>query len=107
MSDAARAAAPTPMTWACIHKIATGDSDLIKVRFAPLCDFKSESWEVREVPHPDIPCYSITSVARSKVGVCTVRPIAFAVLRFITNSNLVGCSIGNSPGSAPLRILST
>ena len=26
---------------ACIHKIATGDSDLIKVRFAPLCRLKS------------------------------------------------------------------
>ena len=30
---------------------------------------------------------------------------ALAVLRLITNSNLVGCSTGNSAGFAPLRIL--
>src|SRR5207249_7667140 len=36
-----------------------------------------------------------------------VRPICFAVLRLITNSNFVGCSTGRSAGFAPLRILST
>src|SRR5258705_9509610 len=30
-----------------------------------------------------------------------------SVLRFINNSNLVGCSTGKSAGAAPLRILST
>src|SRR5262249_42657774 len=35
------------------------------------------------------------------------RPRALAVLRLITNSNLVGCSTGRSAGLAPLRILST
>src|SRR5207245_11130642 len=34
-------------------------------------------------------------------------PSALAVLRLITNSNLVGCSIGRSAGLAPFRILST
>jgi hypothetical protein len=33
------------------------------------------------------------------------RPSAFAVLRLITNSNLVGCCTGRSAGWAPLRIL--
>ena len=32
----------------------------------------------------------------------TVRPICFAAFRFITNSNLVGCSTGKSAGLAPL-----
>ena len=51
--------------------------------------------------------YSITSSARpSSIG-GTSRPIAFAALRLITSSNLVGCSTANSPGLAPLRILST
>ena len=36
-----------------------------------------------------------------------VRPSAFAVLRLMTNSDFVGCSIGRSPGWAPFRILST
>src|SRR4029077_20642535 len=51
--------------------------------------------------------YSITSSGRpSSIG-GTSRPIAFAALRLITSSNLVGCSTANSPGFAPLRILST
>ena len=32
------------------------------------------------------------------------RPSVLAVLRLITNSNLVGCSTGRSAGLAPLRI---
>src|ERR1044072_5251202 len=36
-----------------------------------------------------------------------VRPICFAVLRLITNSYLVGCSTGRSPGLAPFSTLST
>jgi len=36
-----------------------------------------------------------------------VRPIAFAVLRLMTRSSFVGCSIARSPGLAPLRMRST
>src|SRR5262245_18071191 len=36
-----------------------------------------------------------------------VTPSASAVLRLITKLNRVGCSIGRSPGFAPLKILST
>src|SRR5258708_8369028 len=45
--------------------------------------------------------YSITSsaVASSEGGI--VRPSAFALLRLTISSNLVGCSIGRSPGFAP------
>src|SRR6266496_4056270 len=36
-----------------------------------------------------------------------ISPSALAVLRLITSSNFVGCSMGRSAGLAPLRILST
>src|SRR5438105_6956570 len=49
----------------------------------------------------------ITSSARSSIVGGIVSPSALAVLRLITNSNLVGCSIGRSPAFAPRRILST
>ena len=32
------------------------------------------------------------------------RPSTFAVVRLMTNSNLVGCSTGRSAGLAPLRM---
>ena len=48
----------------------------------------------------------ITSSARSSSDCGMARPSALAVLRLITNSNFVGCSIGRSPGLAPLSILS-
>jgi hypothetical protein len=51
--------------------------------------------------------YEITSFARSSSDCGMVMPSALAVLRLITSSNLVGCSIGRSAGFAPLRILST
>src|SRR5439155_24850689 len=53
------------------------------------------------------PLHSITSSARSSSDVGTSTASAFAVLRFTTSSNLVGCSTGRSPGFAPLKILST
>ena len=45
-----------------------------------------------------------SACARSDWGI--VRSSIFAVLRLMTRSNLVGCSIGRSEGFAPLRILS-
>src|SRR5215468_10684225 len=50
------------------------------------------------------PLHSITSSASaSSVGGMS-RPSAFAVLRLITNSNLVDCIIGSSAGVSPLRM---
>src|SRR5205823_4448248 len=49
----------------------------------------------------------ITSSARSSSDCGIVKPSALAVLRLMTNSNLVGCSMGRSPGFVPLKILST
>src|SRR5215831_4518950 len=53
------------------------------------------------------PLHSITSSARASSDGGTARPRAFAVVRLMTRSNLVGCSTGMSPGFAPRRILST
>src|SRR5215470_19896657 len=51
--------------------------------------------------------HSITSSAMASSVGGTPRPKALAVLRLITNSNLVACWTGKSEGFAPLRILST
>jgi hypothetical protein len=51
--------------------------------------------------------HSITSSARATSVGGTSRPRALAALRLTMSVNLVGCSIGRSPGCAPLRIRST
>ena len=51
--------------------------------------------------------HSITSSARASSDGGTVTPIAFAVLRLMISSNLVGCSTGSSAGLIPCRILRT
>lgn len=51
--------------------------------------------------------HSTTWSARNRSDGGIVRPSAFAALMLITNSNLVGCSMGKSAGLAPRRILST
>jgi len=53
------------------------------------------------------PGYWITSVAWKRNVGGSVRPMAWAVFRLMTNSNCIGCSTGRSAGVAPLRILST
>jgi hypothetical protein len=51
--------------------------------------------------------YSITSSARASSDGGTVIPSAFAVLRLMTNSILVGCKTGRSAGLAPFKIFAT
>src|SRR5215471_4319434 len=51
--------------------------------------------------------YLITLSALASTLGGIVRPICFAVFRFIMNSNLIGCSTGRSAGFAPFKILST
>src|SRR5262245_1901367 len=51
--------------------------------------------------------HSITSSARVSSVAGTASPIALAVLRLISSSNLVGNSIGRSPAFAPFNILAT
>src|SRR5262249_41477205 len=51
--------------------------------------------------------HSMTSLARSRNDSGILMPIALAVVRLTTSSNLVGCSTGISPGFVPRKILST
>src|SRR6516164_7488954 len=51
--------------------------------------------------------YSITSSARASSAGGRGSPSAFAVLRLIASSYLVGNSTGRSPGFSPLRIRAT
>jgi hypothetical protein len=53
------------------------------------------------------PVHSITSSARASREGGIVMPSAFAVLRLITNSYLVGACTGSSAGFSPLRTRST
>jgi hypothetical protein len=47
--------------------------------------------------------YSITLSARARTVEGTVRPIARAVVRLITSSNLLGCSTGIITGLCPMQ----
>jgi hypothetical protein len=59
------------------------------------------------VEAPSVSAQRITSSAwKRRVGGIVI-PRAFAVLRLMTSSNVVGCSMGRSAGLAPFRILST
>jgi len=78
----------------------------------PKADIRSLGWHVCFVPIADS-CsaakdrYSINSSARvSSVG-GTVRPSVLAVLRLMTNSNLVGACTGRLAGLSPLRMRAT
>src|SRR5207247_10902662 len=50
------------------------------------------------------PLHSITSSAMASSPGGKLRPNALAVLRLITNSNLLDCMTGKSAGFSPLRI---
>src|SRR5262245_38341515 len=76
------------------HSLPSGRYSLLGPDFHRL-DRASFAWRT----------HSITSSARASSLSGIWRPSALAVLRLITNSNLVGCSTGNSAGFAPLRIL--
>ena len=58
-----------------------------------------------EQGHELAPLHSITSSARPSSESGTVRPSAFAVLRFMSSSILVDCWTGRSAGLSPLSIL--
>jgi len=80
--------------------------------FPPKADIVERDRHVRYVPKADSciaakHCHSITSSASTRRLCGTSSPSALAVVRLTARSNLVGCSIGISPGLAPRRIWST
>src|SRR5262245_42648310 len=85
---------PSPV--ATQHSLPSGRYSLLGPDFHRL-DHTSFAWRT----------HSITSSARSRNESGTVKPIALAVVRLMTSSNLDGCSTGISPGFVPRRILST
>ena len=84
---------------------------LSDVRFTP----KSRHWlSVSECPlcaksghtqRSKMYRYSIISSASAERLGGTSMPSALAALRLMTNSNLLDCTTGKSPGFSPLRIL--
>src|SRR4051812_28406320 len=78
------------------HSLPSGRYSLLGPDFHRL-DRASFAWRT----------HSITSSARASSVGETVRPRARAVIRLMTKSNFVGCSIGRSAGFAPRKILST
>jgi len=89
-------------------------SDILKMSaLPPKADIAEHHSDVRFVPKADIlHCseerpYSITSSARSRIPVGRSTPIALAVFRLTTNSNLAACSTGRSEGFDPRNTLET
>src|SRR5262249_52558314 len=87
-----------------LPKVHEHCSGTIRARFlpseaGPLLAAPASSWRTT--------CHSITSSARASSVVGTVRPSAFAVLRLMISSYLVGACTGKSAGLAPLRMRST
>src|SRR6516225_1838191 len=73
---------------------------------------QGSSLSILTEPHDELAAlhccgHSITSSARASSAGGNSRPSAFAVVRLIARSNLVGCSTGMSAGFAPRKILST
>jgi hypothetical protein len=90
-----------------------GDSDLINVRFGPLCRLKSDisrgprCAKRRHMQRSKRRDYSITSSAAASSVAGISMPSVLAVCRLMTNSNLVGCWTGISAGFSPLRMRPT
>src|SRR6266568_1641874 len=80
--------------------ISTAPADDRSVRFTLSCGIGSGYGDRREVPNSDRCAaakkhrYSINSSAATSKFCGTIKPRDLAVLRLITNSNLVGCRIG-------------
>jgi hypothetical protein len=74
----------------------------------PKADIAGRRLDVRFVPKADsctatTDVYSITASARATTAGGISSPMALAVFRLMTNSNLVGCNTGRSAGFSPFE----
>jgi hypothetical protein len=108
-----RTALKPPADYPIFGSIATEIRCLRYVRFAPhndqIADITPSRQRATNGPTASrkIAFYSISLSARATSDADTSTPIALAVFRLITSSNLVGCSTGISAGLMPRRILTT
>src|SRR4029077_5560090 len=72
-----------------------GRPRFLRTRSERPCGSRAHKGDELAPPHPS-PYYSITLSARTNNASGTVTPIALAVLRLITNSNLLTWSTGKS-----------
>jgi hypothetical protein len=95
----------TGRSWACLSEIRLCEGLRTP---APVCA-APPSWgrHPQTFTKPEVPpLHSMTSSAVTSSEDGTVRLRALAVFKLITSLKRVGCSIGRSPGFAPLSILS-
>src|SRR5262249_42005275 len=89
--------------------VAGCDHDVLRKTFETVSSLCRERPRGRAAEQRDeiAPFHSITSSVRASSDGGISRPSAFAVLRLITSSYLVGACTGRSAGFSPLRMRST
>ena len=87
----------------CPLRAKSGHRDTYSI--TSLARVTSDGGTVRQGQKRTLLRYSITSSAMESTLAGMVRPSALAVVRLMTNSNLVVCSTGRSAGLAPLRMV--
>ena len=84
----------------------TGFAGTARVGTQPTASLVNVGFHSIVLAFPAAPLHSITSSARAITVGGISRPIAFAVFKLITNSNVTGCAIRRSSGLVPRKILS-
>jgi hypothetical protein len=104
--------------WPSVHMLESTPGIVLFCTSSPM-DLRNTRYQADATPYLGRTCtgwiapasswrtHSITSSARSRNASGIVRPSAFAVLRLITVSYLIGACTGRSDGFSPLRMRST
>src|SRR5262249_42057404 len=89
------------------EKCVAGDEKRIGPIARKLCESRTRGSRTAEQRDERAPFHSIPSSRRASTAGGISRPSAFAVLRLITSSYLVGACTGRSAGFSPFRTRST